>query len=201
MGKIIKPPYFDSVVNAGEKRLLDFLEVNLPDNYYLIPNIEIASTNPRNNRTQYWEYDIIVVAPHAIYNIENKDWKGRIEGDDNYWYVNDKQRNNPLKTGRQKTAVLASKLKEYNTDWGRAWIQNMITLSFPNTYQPLLWQEAGKLTFQLDENVITFLKNSFDVGKLENDIADIQLALVQYLTGQQSQKKPDEKREVEGFKD
>src|ERR1700712_1439316 len=108
MAKIIKPPYFESVVNAGEKRLLDFLEINLPEDYFLIPNIEIASTNPRNGKTQYWEYDLIVVAPHAIYNIENKDWKGRIEGDDNYWYVNDRQRQNPLKTGRQKTAILAS---------------------------------------------------------------------------------------------
>ena len=39
---IIKPPYFESVVNAGEKRLLDYLEVHLPDNYYLIPNVEIV---------------------------------------------------------------------------------------------------------------------------------------------------------------
>jgi len=102
MAKILKPPYFESVVNAGEKRVLDFLEANLPDNYFLIPNVEIASTNPRNNRTQYWEYDLIVVAPHAVFNIENKDWKGRIEGDDNYWYLNDRQMANPLKTGHQK---------------------------------------------------------------------------------------------------
>ena len=102
MAKIIKPPYFESVVNDGEKRVLDFLEFNLPDTYYIIPNVEIASTNPRNNRIQYWEYDLIVVAPHAIYNIENKDWRGRIEGDDNYWYINDRQKPNPLKTGRQK---------------------------------------------------------------------------------------------------
>ena len=52
MARITKPPYFESVVNAGEKRLLDYLEVNLPDSYYLVPNVEVASTNPRNNRTQ-----------------------------------------------------------------------------------------------------------------------------------------------------
>lgn len=199
MAKIIKPPYFDSVVNAGEKRLLDFLEVNLPDSFYLIPNVEIASTNPRNNRTQYWEYDIIVVSSHAIYNIENKDWKGRIEGDDNYWYVNDKQRNNPLKTGRQKTAILASKLKEYNIAWGKTWVQNMVTLSYPNTYEPSLWQEAGKLTFQLNEKLINYLKDPHQVGQLNGDISLIQNELVQFLTGEQSQKLPSEKREVEGY--
>ncbi|MCT4673880.1 MAG: protein kinase [Prolixibacteraceae bacterium] len=199
MAKIIKPPYFESVVNAGEKRLLDYLEVNLPDSYYLVPNVEIASTNPRNNRTQYWEYDLIVVAPHAIYNIENKDWKGRIEGDDNYWYVNDKQRNNPLRTGRQKTAILASKLKEHEYDWGKAWIQNMVTLSFPNTYTPSLWQEAGKLTFQLDEKLIGYITDPYGVGKLENDIADIQNDIIEFLIGNQSKKAPDDKREVEGY--
>lgn len=199
MARIIKPPYFESVVNAGEKRLLDYLEVNLPETYYLVTNVEIASTNPRNNRTQYWEYDLLVVTPHAIYNIENKDWKGRIEGDDNYWYVNDRQRQNPLKTGRQKTAVLTSKLREHESSWGRAWIQNMVSLSYPNTYAPSLWQEAGKLTFQLNDNLIYFLIDPDQVGKQENDIQDIYQDIVKYLDGSQSKKAPDEKREVEGY--
>jgi serine/threonine protein kinase len=199
MAKLITPPYFDSVVNEGEKRLLTFLEGNLPDSYYLVPNVEIASTNPRNNRTQYWEYDLVVVAPHAIYNIENKDWKGRIEGDDNYWYVNDKQRNNPLKTGRQKTAILASKLKEHEGSWGKSWVQNMVTLSFPNTYAPSLWQEAGRLTFQLNEQLINYIKDPELVGKPENAISDIQNDIVEFIIGNQSKKAPNQKREVEGF--
>ncbi len=199
MAKIIVPPYFDSVVNAGEKRLLDYLQVNLPDSFYLVPNVELASTNPRNNRTQYWEYDLLIVAPHAIYNIENKDWKGRIEGDDNYWYVNDRQRQNPLKTGRQKTAVLASKLREHEPAWARAWIQNMVTLSYPNTYAPSLWQESAKLTFQLNEQLINYLTYPEQIGKSEDDIADIYKDIVKYLDGSQSKKSPDEKREVESY--
>lgn len=199
MAKIIVPPYFDSVVNAGEKRLLDYLQVNLPDSFYLVPNVELASTNPRNNRTQYWEYDLLIVAPHAIYNIENKDWKGRIEGDDNYWYVNDRQRQNPLKTGRQKTAVLASKLREHEPVWARAWIQNMVTLSYPNTYAPSLWQESAKLTFQLNEQLINYLTDPEQIGKSEDNIADIYKDIVKYLDGSQSKKAPDDKREVEGY--
>lgn len=199
MAKIIKPPYFESVVNDGEKRVLDFLEINLPDTYYIIPNVEIASTNPRNNRIQYWEYDLIVVAPHAVYNIENKDWRGRIEGDDNYWYINDRQKPNPLKTGRQKTAILSSKLKEFNAEFGRAWVQNMVTLSYQNTYKPQLWQEAGKLTFQLDSSLIDFVSIPYNVGKEENDIENITNDIVQFLIGNQSKKTANEKREVEGY--
>ena len=198
MAKIIKPPYFESVVNAGEKRLLDFLEINLPEDYYLIPNVEIASTNPRNNRTQYWEYDLVVVAPHAIYNIENKDWKGRIEGDDNYWYVNDRQKPNPLKTNRQKTAILASKLKEANFSWGKAWVHNLVTLSYSNSIPPLLWQEAGKLTFELKDGLINFITNPDNTGNYKNTINEIQKEIVDFLIGAQSQKSPEDKKIVNG---
>ena len=199
MAKILKPPYFEAVVNAGEKRLLDFLEVNLPENYFLIPNVEIASTNPRNNKTQYWEYDIIVVAPHAIFNIENKDWKGRIEGDDNYWYLNDRQMQNPLKTGRQKTAILATKLKEENNSWAKAWVQNVVSLSYQNSYQPNISHEAQKLTFELNTKFLDYITNPYNVGKLNDDIISIQKPMVDFLTGKQSEKSPNEKREVEGY--
>ncbi len=199
MGKIIKPPYFDSVVNAGEKRLLDYLLVNLPDNYFLIPNVEIASTNPRNNRTQFWEYDLIVVAPHAIYNVENKDWKGRIEGADDYWYVNDRQKPNPLKTNRQKTAVLASKLKEANRSYGKAWIDNMVTLSYPNSFQPIMWENAADMTFTLSKKLIDHITDPEKVGKYENGIIDIQEGIVQFLIGEQSKKSPNEKKEIQGY--
>tara|TARA_R110002124_G_scaffold251205_5_gene416444 strand:+ start:11295 stop:16025 length:4731 start_codon:yes stop_codon:yes gene_type:complete len=199
MGKIIKPPYFDSVVNAGEKRLLDFLQINLPDNYFLIPNVEIASTNPRNNRTQFWEYDLIVVAPHAIYNVENKDWKGRIEGADDYWYVNDRQKPNPLKTNRQKTAILASKLKEADYKYGKAWIDNMVTLSYPNSFEPIMWEKAADMTFTLSDKLINHITTPEQVGKREDDIVDIQNDIVQFLIGAQNKKSPDQKKEVQGY--
>ncbi|WP_197428789.1 nuclease-related domain-containing protein [Phnomibacter ginsenosidimutans] len=174
MARIITPPYFDSVVNAGEKRLLDFLEVHLPDDYFLLPNLEIASTNPRNNKTQYWEYDLVVIAPHAIYNIENKDWRGRIEGGDTYWYVNDKQKQNPLKLGRIKTAILASKIKEHNLAWSKAWIQNLLTLSYPNSYAPDIFDEAARLSFELKPALIDYITDPLSVGQTANAIKSIQ---------------------------
>jgi len=199
MARIIKPPYFESVVNDGEKRLLDFLKVNLPDDYILIPNVELASTNPRNNRTQYWEYDLVVVAPHAIFNIENKDWKGRIEGDNNYWYINDKERPNPLKTCRLKSSILAATLKEHEYLWGKAWVQSMVTLSYQNIMPPYLMQEAGKITFQLNDKLIRFLSGASIIEKRADDIADIQQEIADFLIGNQSKKSIKDKKEVAGF--
>lgn len=200
MAIIIKPTYFDSVVNAGEQKLMNFLEVNLPDDFYLIPNVELVSTNTKNNLTQYWEYDLIVVAPHAIFNIENKDWKGRIEGDDNTWYLNDQPRRNPLRTNRQKTAILASKLKEHNPSWGRAWIQNMLTLSYDNFSQPIISPDDEKLTFQLKKPLINYITDASELNKSEEAIADIQKQIVDYLSGQQTRKRAEDKKQIYEYK-
>lgn len=95
MGKIRLPRHSEGAVNAGEERLLKFLEVNLPEDYFIIPNAEFASVNPKGG-VQYLEYDCLVVAPHGIYNLENKDWGGHLEGDDHAWFLNDTERANPL---------------------------------------------------------------------------------------------------------
>lgn len=87
MAIIKRPPHDDGPVNAGEQRLLDYLSVKLPNNYFIIPNCNIAITGP-NRIMKYWEYDCIVVTPHALYHIENKDWAGNLEGDDYAWFRN-----------------------------------------------------------------------------------------------------------------
>lgn len=74
MGKLVKPIQSDGPVNGGEQRLIDFLYLRLPDNYYIIPNGEYAAKI--GGAPQFFEYDCIVVAPHAIYHLENKDWGG-----------------------------------------------------------------------------------------------------------------------------
>lgn len=196
MAIIKQPTYFDGVVNVGEEKLLKFLEVNLPDDFYLIPNIELVSTNPYNYKTQYWEYDLVVVAPHGIFNIENKDWRGRIEGDESNWYLNDHPRRNPLRTNRQKTAVLASKLKDQDPYWGKAWVQNMVTLSYDNALERYLTPEDERLTFDLDKRLIIFLTDATEINKTEEAIADIQSKVVNYLTGQQNKKRAVEKKQI-----
>ena len=55
--------------------------------FYIIPNCNIAITGP-NRIMKYWEYDCLVVTPHALYHIENKDWAGNLKGDDYAWFRN-----------------------------------------------------------------------------------------------------------------
>ncbi|MBC7913844.1 MAG: protein kinase [Pyrinomonadaceae bacterium] len=186
-------------VNAGEERLLRFLEVKLPDNYLILSNIELAYLNPKNHQVQYLEYDCMVVTPHAIYNIENKDFSGRLEGDDNYWYLNDRETRNPHKTLRFKTSVLASKLKEKNPLWAKAWIQSIVSLSHPHQSIQGLWGAHIKATFNLNDKLIAHITEADQVGRDKDEIADFYLAIADEICGTSSLKTPDKKTEVEGY--
>lgn len=130
MAQVRRPIHDDGPVNAGEKRLLDFLDLKLPSNYIIIPNLNLAITG-QNRVMKYWEYDCIVVAPHAMYHIENKDWGGNLEGDDWAWFRSGQEVANPHKTAGLKSRILASKIKNQHPDWLFGQILTAVTLSNP----------------------------------------------------------------------
>ena len=66
MGKIAYPRHSDGAVNAGEKRLLDYLALYLPDDYYIIPNGEYANVSPQG-AVRFWEYDAILPCESYVY--------------------------------------------------------------------------------------------------------------------------------------
>jgi len=201
MATIINPKFSTGAVNAGEERLLKFLEVNLPDGYYIIPNAEFANVNPRGG-VQYLEYDCLVVAPHAIFNIENKDWGGQLEGNDNVWYLNDSERANPLKTVRFKTSVLASKLKAKNLQWRTAWIESIVTLSNPrqNKFGFDRDSDCYRATYTLGEELIDFITSPERVGKQANAIQTFAREIADYLSGESLHRTQKERTEVIGLR-
>jgi serine/threonine protein kinase len=190
---------YQGPVNSGEERLLEFLKVNLPENFYLLPGIEIANLNPKNNQVQYLEFDCLVVTPHAVYNIENKDYAGRLEGDDDFWYHKEKEMRNPHKTVGFKSRVLNSKLKTIDPTWARVWIQSLVTLSHPLQNLSGLYGNHTKATFKLDAKLIEHIKNSYNVGKAKDDIKDIYLVVKNEICGTAQQRKPEQRKEIEGY--
>ena len=160
MAIIKRPPHDDGPVNAGEQRLLRFLSENLPDNFYIIPNCNIAITGP-NRIMKYWEYDCLVVTPHALYHIENKDWAGNLEGDDYAWFRNGQEVANPHKTAGLKSRILASKIKNQHPDWNFGQIITLVTLSHPQQSKFGLDPtcDTYKQTFTLGESLAEFISN------------------------------------------
>lgn len=197
MGQIKRPIHDDGPVNAGEQRLLSFLEALLPANYYIIPNLNIAITG-QNRVMKYWEYDCIVVAPHAIYHIENKDWAGNLEGDDWAWFRSGQEVANPHKTAGLKSRILASKIKNAHPDWSFGQIVTSVTLSHPQQSKFGLDPQCDcyKQTFTLSNDLIQFLTSPWLVDRSAGMISKLQDDIVKMLTGESVARIRSQRKEI-----
>lgn len=201
MAKVVYPIHMELGPNAGEKRLIDFLKERLPDNYYIVPNGEYAIKSPQG-MVNYWEYDCIVVAPHAIYHIENKDWGGNLIGDDFAWFINGVERTNPYKGATLKSKLLAGKLGSKNPDWRRARVFTVITLSNPaqSKYGLDPHCECYDQVFLLNNILVDFLQDYEKANKAPDQIAAYQKSIVEYLSGESSVRQMSKKTEILNYK-
>lgn len=112
--------------NAGEKRLVEQLR-KLPDDYCILANYKIEG------RGNPLDVDVLLLAPHAIYVIEDKNWSGEISGDQTGWYQNGKERGNVMDTVAHKAVVLKSALREYYSGFDQVAVQSCVSLSAEET--------------------------------------------------------------------
>ncbi len=186
MATILRTTYDKGEVNEGETRLLAFLQKNLPDTYIVVPNVELPNRNPRNDAVEVLEFDCLVVAPHAVYHLENKHWNGRLIGDDHDWQLNGRPKGNPLRTCAFKSKVLASKFKEQDSIWSRAFVASAITLSHPSMVSMQLTGDSAGVTFTLNKGLTEFLQDPNRVrNAYANKIVDLQALIGLFLGGQQ----------------
>lgn len=188
MAQIKRPIHDDGPVNGGEQRLQNYLQVRLPDDYIVIPNVNLAITGP-NHVMKYWEYDVIVIAPHAIFNIENKDWGGNLTGDDYAWFVNGQERKNPHETAGLKSRILASKLKNIHPDWNFGQVLTLVTLSNPQQSKFGMDPhcECYNQTFTLGDELIQFLSTPELIGRRPHQINEVQKPIAELLCGQSAE--------------
>jgi serine/threonine protein kinase len=111
----------------GEKLLIRELKASLPDDYHIYHNFEVPSSNG-----QFFEYDVVVVAPHAIYVIEDKYWHGEISGNDAKVSLGRTIKNNPMAQASRQAKVLKSFLLEKDPFLSSVWIEDVIHFSGRN---------------------------------------------------------------------
>lgn len=183
MAKVIYPSFVDhDAAQVGERRLVKFLEEKLPESYVIIPNAQYPSNFC--GVVQCWEYDCLVVAPHGVYNIENKDWRGDVGGTDQVWWHNGVRRNNPLKTCRHKTAVLVGLLKEYDPSLKAVWVDSLVTLSNPHQTDKHGFSPSSRSydrIFILNDDLIAHLTDPAKIGKSANCIQHLGYKLMNCL--------------------
>jgi serine/threonine protein kinase len=97
-------------VTSHEREVVALLAEQLPDTYRILPNMCLAE----RAGAQVFEYDIIVVAPHAVYVVEAKAWYGTVTAlNRNEWRLSSGHiARNPHLVNDQKARVLASLLKK-----------------------------------------------------------------------------------------
>lgn len=111
--------------DEGEALVAGYLRNHLPDTYTLIPNAEIAE----RGRPPF-EYDLIVIAPHAVYVVEVKRWRGGIRGDDHTWVVAGQHvRENPWPTANNKARVLKSRVQQCQPSCDPLWVQAVVAIA------------------------------------------------------------------------
>ena len=110
MARLIHTPTGGGLVGPFEPLVLDTLLLKLfRTTYAVAPNFQL-----KQRAHEALEYDFTVLAPHAIYVIEAKEWYGRLTGDDTEWLLNQTPKKCPL-------WLVNSKCKALKTALGRTW--------------------------------------------------------------------------------
>jgi serine/threonine protein kinase len=107
----------------AERQALRFLVDGLPADYTVYGNPWVVERSG-----VVFELDAVVAAPHALYVVEIKSYRGRIEGTDSDWWLPEKIRS-PLRLNRVTAQVLKTHLKNASYQAGQVWTEGFVFLS------------------------------------------------------------------------
>jgi serine/threonine protein kinase len=103
MAEIIRAGDFGG---PGERRTAVHLQQHLPDDWVVICGKELVS------HTGVQEVDFIVIGEHAVFAVEEKYWKGTIQGNQNGWVRAGESQGSPLGQAGMAARRLAGMLKD-----------------------------------------------------------------------------------------
>lgn len=107
----------------AERQAQRFLVENLPDEYTVYGNAWLVERSG-----VIYELDAVVVTPHAVFVVEIKSYRGRIDGTDHDWYIPESIVS-PLKLNRLTAVILKGLLKRESYQAGQVWVEGLIFLS------------------------------------------------------------------------
>ncbi len=128
MARLVLPHEGSQPRNDSDRRVVQFLLESLPPfppmrsmdsfgswglEYVVIPHAAVLDDSSH----QVVEIDVLVIAPHAIFVLDIKDWGPHIQGDQRFWFINGTiERNNPFLSLGYKTRVVRSLVGKVNRD-------------------------------------------------------------------------------------
>lgn len=107
----------------AERAAIRFLVERLPSTYTVYGNPWVVERSG-----VVYETDAVVVAPHAVFVVETKAYRGAIEGTDYDWYTPGPVKS-PIGLNRKTAQVLNGMLKHASYEAGQIWVQGLVFLS------------------------------------------------------------------------
>ena len=90
--------------NDSEARAIKRFGKDLPDDYFVFHNFELTT-----GRGLPYEYDIAILAPHALYHLEVKGYHGEIRGNPLQWiFENGGVYPSPIPLANQDSPVMCA---------------------------------------------------------------------------------------------
>jgi serine/threonine protein kinase len=130
----------------SEARAIKRLSKDLPDDYFVFHNFELTT-----GRGLPYEYDIAVLAPHALYHLEVKGYHGQIRGNPLQWiFENGGVFPSPIPLANKKTKILAGKLKQYSHRLEDVFVDTLILLTEDGARAKLNDDQAGRVVHLRD---------------------------------------------------
>ena len=188
MAQLIHSPTGSGPQGDFEQKLVAALLRALPAQFKVLPNFSIKQVGH-----PALEYDIVVLAPHAVYVVEAKEWYGRISGDDTEWLINSTPKKCPMWLVDLKSKVLKTRVGPLGAD---AW------------YEPLLIVPDDRVEILLggdwSENVLTvrgairYLQDPTRLRRSSN-IIGLHGSIVHRLQGGWAARRRDQPRRIAGY--
>jgi serine/threonine protein kinase len=125
MAQLIHSPTGSGPQGAFEQKLVETLVKGLPDTFRILPNFSI-----KQRGRPALEYDVVILAPHAIFVVEAKEWYGRLTGDDTEWLLNHQPKKCPLWLTDLKCKVLKSHLGAISN---HVWVEPILVIPVGTT--------------------------------------------------------------------
>jgi hypothetical protein len=125
----------------SEARAIKRLAKDLPEDYFVFHNFELTT-----GRGLPYEYDIAVLAPHALYHLEVKGYHGQIRGNPLQWiFENGGVFPSPIPLANKKTKILAGKLRQHSHRLDAVFVDTLILLTEDGAHTKLNDDQAGRV--------------------------------------------------------
>jgi serine/threonine protein kinase len=188
MARLIYSPMSDGPQGRFEPEVVGTLLRALPDTYAVLPNFSLKDPGQ-----QALEYDLVVLAPHAIFVIEAKEWYGRLAGDDTEWLLNGSPRKCPLWLVQRKAQVLKNRLGGIARE---TWVEPVFVIpdttrteALSGSWAKNVWPLRDAASFLADPGRVRYRA---DVGRLHE-------AIIRQLQGFWAARRRGERRRIGSY--